>query len=118
MRAEPVSGAVLPLFQLINFNQACSRPATLARKNDSIVSGREGCEDRRLKVVWWCKTCCLNSRLLRIFPIIVGRDNSPHAVHQSHYGIDQSVCDAELRQSRSKTAYHHGSIAVTSAGNK
>ena len=79
-----------PLSQFINFNQTYSRSTILPRKNSGILPGGDGHNHSRLKVIRRCKPCCLNSRLLRIFPIIVTFYDHAVLVHQSYYRVGQS----------------------------
>ena len=60
---------VSPLLQLVNFNQTYSRPTIFARKNGGIVSGRDGHNHGRLKVIERCKRtqCSLSIDLICCF---------------------------------------------------
>src|SRR5205814_6197605 len=69
------------LFQVINFNQTYSRSTIFPRKNSGISSRGDGHNHGRLKVIRRRKPCCLNSYLLRVFPIIVSFYDRAVLVH-------------------------------------
>src|SRR4029453_13819418 len=74
--SSPPRGWISPeaagrLFQVINFNQTYPHSIIFPRKNSGVSTRGDGHNHGRLKVIRRCKPCCLNIRLLRVFPIIV-----------------------------------------------
>src|SRR6266436_9663524 len=91
VRGAHSSPALIGSSELVNFSQLYPHSTTVARKNNSIVSNRDCCEDCRLQVIRRLKTGILDFGLLRILPVIIGLEDISVAVHQSHHRVDQSA---------------------------
>src|SRR5881392_410748 len=90
---EPGIGS---LIQVIDFCQGDAGPSILTADDGSVISSREGGDERRFLVVGWGETGPGNLRLLRILPIVVSHNNKAITAVQLDYRIGQRARDAEI----------------------
>src|SRR6266567_5040649 len=98
---EPGIGS---LIQVIHFCQGDAGSSILTGHDGSVISSREGGDERRFLVVRWGETGPCNLRLLCIFPVVVSHNKRSITAAQLDHRIRERARYAEIGERRPECA--------------